>query len=286
MKFIIILLCLWLDHYMRVGSRGRQQHFFNAYENFVKKIFSKSSFFQGPTTVALVAAPVIILVGVLQLVGNLHSDILSLLLGVAVVLFCLGASPLQYHIEGYLNPKEGQAAENETQLKAYLKEAGVKTHGSFHRGITELILSQSHERLFAIIFWFLILGPIGAITYRLISWFHDNAQHGEALYDNQLEHLTLAHYYAAWVPARLVALSYTLVGNFMASFDTWLKMALNPKVGQEILLACGDASLGLSSTPANAATLEENTQAIHLVQRTLLVWVLIIAVASMGQWIL
>jgi membrane protein required for beta-lactamase induction len=283
MKLIIILLCLWLDHYMHVGSRGRQQQYFNVYENFIKKIFGTSKIFQGPTSLVIIAAPVILIVGVLQLIGMFRSDLVDLLLGVATLLFCLGASPLQYRIEAYLTPKEGKATASETELKDYLKEAGVKTHGGFHRGVTDLILSQSHERLFAIVFWFLILGPIGAITYRLISWFHDNAMHGEAMYDTQLEHMTLVHKYAAWIPARLVALSYTLVGNFMASFDTWLKMAVNPKISQEILVACGDASLGLSATPANTATKAENDAAMHLVQRALLVWVLIIAVATLGQ---
>jgi membrane protein required for beta-lactamase induction len=207
----------------------------------------------------------------------------DLILGVAVLLFCLGASPLQYKIESYLNPKEGKSSEDEAELKAYLKDAGISTHSGFHRTVTNLMFWQSHERVFAIVFWFLILGPIGALVYRLISWFHDNALHGETLYDNQAEDLAKVHKYAAWIPARLVGLSYTLVGNFMGSFDTWLKLAPNPALAQEVVVECGDASLGISATPANTSTKAENESTLKLIQRALLVWVLIIAVATLGQ---
>jgi membrane protein required for beta-lactamase induction len=283
MKLIVILLCLWLDHYMHVGAKGRQQSIFNAYESFMKKTLASFKIWDGPISMVVVALPIVLLVGILQLIGMFHSDMIALLLGIAVLLFCLGASPLQYKIESYLNPKEGKGAEDEAELKAYLKDASIATTSGFHRTVTHLMFWQAHERTFAIVFWFLILGPIGAIVYRLISWFQDNALHGEALYDNQAEDLVLAHKYAAWIPARLVGLSYSLVGNFMGSFDTWLKMAANPKVSQEIVVACGDASMGISATPANTATKAENESALKLVQRALLVWVLIIAVATLGQ---
>jgi membrane protein required for beta-lactamase induction len=283
MKLIIILLCLWLDHYMHVGSKGRQQSFFNVYQGFLKKTFGSAKFWDGPLSVVIVAGPILALVGILQLIGMFRSDMVGLILGVAVLLFCLGASPLQYKLECYLNPKEGKATEGESDLKEYMKEAGISTHNGFHRSVTQLLFWQSHERLFAVVFWFLILGPIGAITYRLISWFHDNALHGDLLYQKQPEQMAWLHTWAAWIPARLVALSYTLVGNFMASFDTWLKMATKPGLSQEVLVDCGDASLGLTGSEAKSSTKAENESALRLVQRALLVWVLIIAVATLGQ---
>lgn len=283
MKLIIILLCLWLDHYMHVGSKGRQQHFFNVYENGFKKLLGTSKVFEGPLSLVIIALPILIIVGGLQLFGMFHSDLVGLLLGVAVLLFCLGSSPLQYKLECYLNPKEGKADEDEANLKAYIQDAGINSKDGFYRTVTDLMFWQSNERLFAIVFWFLIFGPFGAIVYRLISWFHDNAQHGDSMYGQQADHMGFVHKYAAWIPARLVALSYTLVGNFMNSFDTWLKLALLPKVGEEILVDCGQASLGLTDTTANTADKAENESALRLVQRALLVWVLIIAVATLGQ---
>lgn len=283
MKLIIILLCLWLDHYMHVGSKGRQQHFFNVYENFLKKMLGSMKIWEGPISLVIVALPVLLIVGLLQLFGMFYSELVDLLLGVAVLLFCLGSSPLQYKLECYLNPKEGKAAEDEAELKAYIKDAGINSKDGFYRTVTDLLFWQSNERLFAIVFWFLILGPFGAIAYRLISWFHDNALHGESLYDKQAQHMATVYHWAAWIPARLVALSYTLVGNFMGSFDTWMKLAVQPSVGEEILVDCGDASLGVDKSSANTANKAENDSAMRLIQRALLVWVLIIAVATLGQ---
>lgn len=283
MKLIVILLCLWLDHYMHIGARGRQLAIFNTYESFIKKTLGSFKVWDGPLSLVVVAAPILIIVGVLQMVGMFRSDMVDLLLGVAVLLFCLGASPLQAKLEAYLSPKEGKAEDEEHELKAYMKEAGINIHAGFHRTVTNLMFWQSHERLFAVVFWFLIFGPMGAIVYRLIAWFHDNAEHGDALYEHQAEHMALVHRYAAWIPARLVSLSYTLVGNFMSSYDTWLKLALSPKACKEILVECGDASLGIKGSAANTSNKEENEAALKLIQRSLLVWVLIIAVATLGQ---
>lgn len=289
MKLIIILLCLWLDHYMHIGAKGRQQHYFNAYEDFLKKYLGSTGVWQGPVSLVIVALPILLIVGLLQLYGMFHSNMVELILGVLVLLFCLGASPLQDKLETYLRPrdKEGEKGESagtsEAELKKIVEDAGVDSKQGFHRNVTELTLWQSHERFFAIVFWFLILGPIGAIAYRMISWFHDNALHGEAMYDKQLDQMTWLHTWAAWIPARLVALSYTLVGNFMSSFDVWMKMAIKPAMSKEILVDSGMASLGLDEGSAKGADKTENVQAMGLVHRALLVWVLIIAVATIGQ---
>lgn len=285
MKLIIILLCLWLDHYMHVGSKGRQQFYFNQYENFIKKTFGSADWWNGPGSLMAVGLPIIILVGLLQCYGMFASNTntMDLVLGVAVLLFCLGASPLQYKLETYLKGSSDNSAELEANLKTFMVDAGIQKQGGFHREVSMLQMWQSHERFFAIVFWFLILGPIGAIVYRMISWFHDNALHGEAMYADQLQHMTLLHSWAAWPSSRLVALSYTLVGNFSASFDVWLKDAVKPGMATDILIGCGMASLGLTQSSAKEATKAENEAVQGLVHRALLVWVLVIAVATMGK---
>lgn len=284
MKLIIILLCLWLDHYMHVGSKGRQQFYFNQYENFIKKTFGAADWWSGPGSLMAISLPIILLVGLLQCYGMFASNTntLDLVLGVTVLLFCLGASPLQYKLESYLKNSD-DAAGLEAKLKTFMEDAGIPKEGGFYREVSMLQMWQSHERFFAIVFWFLILGPIGAIVYRMISWFHDNALHGDAMYANQVDQMTFLHSWAAWPSSRLVALSYTLVGNFSVSFDIWLKDAVKPGLVTDILIGCGMASLGLSKDTAKQATKAENEAVQGLVHRALLVWVLVIAVATMGK---
>ncbi len=283
MKLIVILLCLWLDHYMHVGSRGRQQYFFNLYEDFLNKLFGQMTWWVGPASLVVVALPIVVIVGALQVFGMLHANLLTLILGVAVLLFCLGASPLQSKLDAYLTADESKAAEAEQSLKMFIQEAGIKTDEGFFRTVTQLAFWQCHERFFAIVFWFLILGPIGAVVYRMISWFHDNALHGVSMYPKQAEQMTWLHGWAAWLPSRVVSLSYTLVGNFMSSFDVWYKKAFKLGFVHDILVECGMASLGLQDAAVKLADKSENLAAQALVHRALLLWVLIIAVATIGQ---
>ncbi len=283
MKLIVILLCLWLDYYMHVGARGRQQYYFNRYEDFLKNLFTRMSWWEGPLSLVVISLPIILIVGVIQWYGVVHANLLTLLLGVAVLLFCLGTSPLQSKLDDYLRADDAKAVESENALKTFMNDVGIKSDEGFYRTVTQLQFWQCHERFFAIVFWFLILGPIGAIVYRMISWFHDNAVHGVSMYPKQAEQMTWLHGWAAWLPSRLVSLTYTLVGNFMASFDVWYKVAFKIGAVNDILVDSGMASLGLTDTPANQATKDENLHAQALILRALLVWVLVIAVATLGQ---
>ncbi len=283
MKLIVILLCLWLDYYMHVGARGRQQYYFNRYEDFLKNLFSRMSWWEGSLSLVLISLPIILIVGAIQWYGIVHANLLTLLLGVAVLLFCLGTSPLQSKLDDYLRADDAKAVESENALKTFMVDVGIKSDEGFYRTVTQLQFWQCHERFFAIVFWFLILGPIGAIVYRMISWFHDNAVHGVSMYPKQAEQMTWLHGWAAWLPSRLVSLTYTLVGNFMASFDVWYKMAFKIGAVNDILVDSGMASLGLHDTPANQASKDENLHAQALILRALLVWVLVIAVATLGQ---
>jgi AmpE protein len=141
---------------------------------------------------------------------------------------------------------------------------------------------RAYERRFAVLFWFMVLGPAGAIAYR-----------GAALESAQPAApggIRLLHW-LDWIPVRLLGISYALVGDFDACLYRWRGLLDDTRTPAELALeTCGYAALRQHER-ADAA--EETTDALIargaaeldavevMHRRALLVWMVVIALLTM-----
>lgn len=92
---------------------------------------------------------------------------------------------------------------------------------------SEIILE--HEKVYAILFWFAVLGPVGCVAY----WFLSNSK----IFN--LELLGKIHNVAAWIPARITGLILSLVGNFDNIFSKWIMCVKDYKMHSfDVLAKC------------------------------------------------
>ncbi|WP_152220535.1 regulatory signaling modulator protein AmpE [Pseudomonas sp. SCB32] len=70
---------------------------------------------------------------------------------------------------------------------------------------------QAYQAFFAVIFWYALLGPVAALTYRLLAIAAEQGRQPE-LRERAVQ---LRHAFD-WLPARALVLSFALVGNFVA----------------------------------------------------------------------
>jgi len=85
------------------------------------------------------------------------------------------------------------------------------------------VLKQGNSLIVSPIFWFVLLGPFGAVMQRLSAildslWGHRYERFAEfgwaaARFDDVL----------GWIPARITALSYALMGSFEDALHCWRK---------------------------------------------------------------
>jgi AmpE protein len=142
--------------------------------------------------------------------------------------------------------------------------------GEVHRAMQKGFLYQAHQRWFAILFYFLLLGPVGALAYRLL-------QLAPAKKSSRLLR------WADWVPARLLAASFTLTGNFVESADELLAGILGGKMGaRELLYSVAMAATGedRKSAPESGFGLyaaRQNELFAALVRRSSVAWVLLVS---------
>ncbi|WP_292932182.1 CobD/CbiB family protein [Noviherbaspirillum sp.] len=179
----------------------------------------------------------------------------------------------------------------------------------------ENALITSHRNVFGVFFWFIMpLGPAGAIMYRVAEYLARAWNEPEHLKNEPFGRFaTKAFYWIDWIPVRLTAIAFAIVGNFEDAVYAWRNFAdrwQDEAIG--IILSAGGGAMGLRLGTANetaadipvadAATVdsasaepealpgEEATaralqSTVGLVWRALLLWMLLLLLLSFAVWL-
>jgi AmpE protein len=135
--------------------------------------------------------------------------------------------------------------------------------------IERSIFLAVHERLFAVLFWFCLLGPMGAVLYRMTALSAEN----DAPFT--LPALT-ARRWLDWLPIRLFALLCALAGHFTAVFAIFKKHALDGIAANDtLLMECSAAALSATADPTEIP--HEPRQAQALLDRVFIIGLVLLA---------
>ncbi len=127
----------------------------------------------------------------------------------------------------------------------------------------ESVFIAKHEQAFGILFWFLILGPMGAVMYKYLMVSRLTLS---GKFKHQIALTDFIHGLAAWLPARITGLIYALVGDFVSGFHCWQTCMQSGRMqSSQVLKDCGRASLG--SMP--------EAEGLGLVERAFIAWVVL-----------
>jgi len=182
------------------------------------------------------------------------------------------------------------------------------------RVAVEKALVATHRNVFGVFFWFAMpFGPAGAILYRVAEYLARAWNEPEHLKNEPFGRFaTRAFYWIDWVPARLTAIAFAIVGNFEDAIYSWRNFAhrwQDEAVG--IILSAGGGAMGLrlgtaresaasiltadattidaasaepESPPGEEATVRALQSTVGLVWRALLLWMLLLLLLSFAVW--
>ena len=249
MKLLVIVLCLFSERFVLHWSSSHRFRLFALYENFVTKKLAQIPVVSSAWSLLLISlCPWVIGIGLAYYLFS------NLLFGFAGFLFSL---ILFYACIGPENPFYPARAATETPESA-------EEVGSY--------MVQVNGQLFAIIFWYAILGPLAILVYRLIA----QSQQQVPISKQSTSLLELLD----WLPTRLTMLLYLLVGNFQAGFPVFAQSFLcKPDKNQQLLAKV--SLIALQSGKRKATTL---LNAESLVEQALIVLLVILACFTLGSW--
>lgn len=285
MILISLLLCLAVEKYTTVGEQLKRFAWFDAYVAQLRKWIAPAKLWQAWLGVAVVVLPLSLVVAILLAILSKVLGLLSVLAAVFVLLYCFGPASLPQDMERYITSFEKSEPAQQTELKtAVLQSKPVPGKAESHRAMTETLFLRANHELFAVIFWYIILGPVGAVIYRLSHLLYQRAQDKSsdlaALASYATQWLTLID----WLPLRISATLYALVGDFSHGFKTFLQkdiFRLLPDKAWFKASVMGSLMLG----DAKKADFNENKMAYALIERGFYLGLVMVALFTLGAWI-
>jgi AmpE protein len=244
---------------------------------------------QWPLTLALLAIvpPLVLLAALLWLTSGAVFGIVSLGIHVLVLLYCFARLNQQDEVEHYAALwQHGNYEAAYLYISEHAPDAfspGLQDYGLMHQQFLAYLQVQAFRNLFAVLFWYIVLGPLGALCYWLCVQVRRSGlllQEDDA---GRQADLVLAA--LEWLPARLLALSYALAGHFVESFAELrerIARGLDVQENLELLQAAAEQAAGLAGLHSAGVT-DRVTGSLKSLQdlmvRAQVVWVIVLALA-------
>lgn len=273
MSFLVVLLVLLIEKL--TDWKGKVQHD-GPWLRGLARVEATGRGETSPWLVLLltVLLPVLLLGALLLALEPLAYGWLSLPLHLLVLLYSLGRG----HAKHELGPFRDAWRRGDSEAAVLVAERDFGLVAADQRSLLEAIqahlLWRSHQGFFAVIFWYLLLGPMAALAYRLLALATEHSQlAGVRERAAQLQHGF------DWLPVRVLLVSFGLVGNFVTVNRVLLPELLNWHISARQLLAqVGPAAADPGEAGVGEAGLERLDNLEGLLVRTRVLWYAIIAI--------
>ena len=246
MNFLALLGALALSYYRPHSRLDWLQQIFSPYARTLERNFNGGKNRHGVLAWLLAVFLPVLLLGAGYWVIHEISPFLGILCGIVILYATLRFSQFGKRAEHIVAALRNGELEQARQLLAGWEgdDASAYSAAEVAKISIEVMLRRAHQGLFAPIFWFVILGPAGALLYRLT---HLAAQAWQGTEDTLFNHFARkAFEYLDWLPARITAGSFAVVGDFEDAVYCWRTQAsTGPDQLLGIVLASGAGALGV-----------------------------------------
>jgi len=295
MEFIAVVIAVLL---VQLWGSGAPLHRDGWYATFCHAL-ARLPILSAPTVLMLVciSLPVFAVLLVYYGVADQWWGLPKLMLMVLLLLYSLGRGDFRAQFEAYA--QAWRRGDNPAAISALLQAfdpaeaVEVDSAQQLHALACERILYRGFERMFAVLFWFMLAGPALAIAYRLAFIYRrqivvrDSAVADSVAADNSVA-VALADSLLAlmeWLPARALGLSFALVAAITDGLRTWISTALShASSARAYLYAVGSGVLGLDAMTSVSAGSDlidvaddELKQIQILLNRCLVLWLVVFA---------
>ncbi len=303
MKFLALMAALLLEQVRPLPEGNRADQWLARYLATVERYFNAGEYRHGVVAWIVFAGSAVAVTALIFQALHALSALLGLLWSVAVLYLTMGFRRFSTH---YTEIEQALRAADVSLAGNWLGKWSGRSAGGYRanevaRVAIEQGLLASHRQVFGIMAWFVVLGPAGAVLYRLAAMLEEKwgrRSDGESGAFGRFA--TQAFHWIDWVPARLTAASLTVVGNFEDAAYCWRMQAhtWSPQA-DGIILASGAGALGVRLGSAlhvdggvegrpelgtgAEADVDHMQAAAGLIWRALVLWMFAILVVSVAH---
>ena len=249
---------------------------------------------------------------------------IAMLWDIAVLYVTLGFRQFSQHFTGIRDALDrgDEPSARERLARWQQVDASDLPRAELLRHVIEYSVLTAHRQVFGVLAWYVVLaslglGPAGAVLYRISEfvmryWRHRGSADGEAA-SAALQKVANDCWHAIdWLPARLTAISFAVVGSFEEAIDGWRQYArqfpddndgvilaatagaINVRLGGQALKAAfaSSASQALETdatsqtstpTPGREPDLAHLRSIVNLVWRSVVMWMVLLALLTLAR---
>lgn len=318
MEFIIILIALAVEQYYKNTEHFRHFGWFSTYCDWMQQktdsIVSHFPSVSGPVKLLIFIVPVLLFV---SFIGNAFANLGSLfsfIFGIIVLIYSLGPRDLMAQVEKYIQSvsagdSEGALLHANEFFSGHHYESEIEGSPSVIAGLMKGgILIAFNNRILAVLFWFLVLGPVGALLYRLTTlllerfaggYFGSAIEDDDDLESDFMRAIQRLYMILGWIPARLCVIAFALAGSFSDTLLCWrCSVDFLKNHNDELIVTSGlhalkmevatsesETELVIDDAEQQSNTVNEVEQVIALVKWSGVIVITIIALMTIVGWI-
>jgi AmpE protein len=166
----------------------------------------------------IIVIPLVALALVNQLSVSLLGNTGAFLLAIAVLIYSFGPRDLDTDVAEIV--EEENEEERREDLEKLLGGPVPEDRDECRAAAVGAVFQEGLRRWFGVIFWFAVLGVVGAFMYRVIDWLVNG---DFPLSDEQKDLFTRTQQIMDWPAAQLMTLSLAIATDFDSVFKAWKK---------------------------------------------------------------
>lgn len=289
---VAVVVALVLGHVAPVlVTSARQYAWYGGWLRWLDRHTGEGAW-RGRYGIALALVPVLLPVALLQwALDEPLYGLVGLLFDIAVLVYAWGPRDLDVDVEAVIDAHDA-ATRREAIVRLGLA-GDVSPDGA---SLVEAVFRNALHRWFGVLFWFLLLGPVGALLYRL-AWLSSQGAFAQELPGPNRAGADLLHTALDWPVAQLMTLAMALVGSFDTVASAWREAQGNRwRLSTAFLGHAARASVRSEMAEEAEEYAEEGMvqamrelpelrDAMSLVWRILLLWLALLAVFVIGGWV-
>lgn len=289
---IAVLVALTLGHLAPELGRLRNFGWLSAWLGWLASRPQLGRIWRSEAGLLVSLLPVLLLVLLVQtMLGGALLGLAAFLFAVAVLFYCWGPRDLDLDVESIRQAPDQAARRAAAQsLSPHPGRVDIPLQGS---ALIHAVFSASMRRWFGVLFWFLLLGPLGAVLYRLTQLLAEAQPADGPLSTAQAVAAQRLLAILDWPVAHLMTLSLALVADFDAVRRAWQQWHEERAswfvLDNGFLLAAARASVASTREEHEEEEIDgvppELGEAMRRVWRILIVWLTVLALLVLAGWV-